>query len=121
MTESPPNVPQLWHFTYPLAYLLVDGKQVVNNDIDLVLRREAVIAAHPAYRHRHTLRIYTNGINPKVGASLPLLPAPSDGYLTLSVGRAVVGSIHTITGGTCRPGIDTILSPATPSNYQGPV
>lgn len=72
MAQSLPKVSQPWHFVYPLAYVLVDGKQVANGEVDLVLKRELDLASsHSAYQH--TLAVYTKDINPRVCPFLRML------------------------------------------------
>jgi hypothetical protein len=83
---APPQdeTPRSWRFTCPLAYLLVDSKQVANGEVCLVLKCDA--AQSPALASRqvsrptangHTLMVYVSKeTKSRVHGSLHAFPGP---------------------------------------------
>ncbi len=75
MAQSQDTTPQSWRFTCPLAYVLVDGKQIANGEVDLVVKCEVRKSPASTSRHvkqptvnRHTLMVYVpKEADPKVG------------------------------------------------------
>jgi hypothetical protein len=74
-------ITQSWKFTCPLSYVLVDGKQIANGEVDLVVKCEVGKSPAFASRHsqqptpnRHSLMVYVaNEADPKVMGSLTCL------------------------------------------------
>lgn len=76
MSQSQDTALKSWRFTCQLAYVLVNGKQIANGEVDLVVKCEA--GKSPAFasrsRHvdqptagRHTLMVYVSKeADPKV-------------------------------------------------------
>ncbi|OIW25213.1 hypothetical protein CONLIGDRAFT_685074 [Coniochaeta ligniaria NRRL 30616] len=85
MATSQDTIPQSWRFTSTLTYVLVDGKQIANGVIDLVVKCHAGKSPASASRHveqptpnRHTLMVYVpNEANPTISLSLDGFLAPT--------------------------------------------
>lgn len=131
MSQLDDTIPQSWRFTCPLAYVLVDGKQIANGEVDLVVKCEAGKSPASASRRaeqpttrRHRLMVYVpKEAEAKVGSSTNLWPFLArwlGNVLTVTSpsGIAVPGWLSDNCKYSARPGFDAILGPAATSTYQ---
>jgi hypothetical protein len=120
--------PRSWRFTCPLAYVLVDGKQIAHGEVDLVVKCEARKSPAFGSRHveqptptRHSLMVYVaKEADPKVKSWAflnRLLPLTLADLVSPYLDIVVPGWLSHTNNGSNRYGFDAVLGTATPFAY----